>query len=168
MQQGRQVPRAAAVAGRPNSTRAQGSADPSPKKKAPRVPPKLSFGNPVAPEKKKQAAVALPNRRSDQDNVKRRDFPSDSKPARGKVEFSDGPSNGFAKLQSAAKAAPIVVTYEDEGQYSVRGKGRGGNSMELQSESEYLHIGKSGGDVIGGDQLDRLLVQARRARVAAT
>lgn len=74
---------------------------------------------------------------------------------------------GFAKLQQvAARGGPVVVTYDDE----VVGAGGGGrsggrSSMELNCESEHLRVGKDNSDIIGGDQLDRLLVQARRARV---
>lgn len=58
---------------------------------------------------------------------------------------------------------------------SGSGRGNGGNlwggaqtgskSRELNGESEYLRMGE-GEDLISGDQLDRLLVQAKRVRAA--
>ena len=80
----------------------------------------------------------------------------------------EGNISGFAKLAQAAKVSPVVVTYEEEPVSGLKGNRRGGNSssLELNGESEYLRIGRAGEDVIGGDQLDRLLVQARRARAA--
>ena len=78
---------------------------------------------------------------------------------------------GFAKLQ-AKVSGPIVVSYDEEGR-ELKGS-FGGNkqprtggalrSMELSGESEYLRIGGEEVDVISGDQLDRLLAKARRAR----
>lgn len=69
-----------------------------------------------------------------------------------------GGLNGFAKLANMSKVKPIVVTYEEDN-LSVRGS----NNGELKGVSEYIrHNGND--DVISGDQLDRLLLQARTAR----
>ena len=85
------------------------------------------------------------------------------------------------------KGGPVIVTYNGEDDSPVRGgggrgsgqAGRGSNNRggigslsisgthrlqtaaELAGESEYL---RGTDDHISGDQLDRLLVQARRAR----
>jgi hypothetical protein len=88
--------------------------------------------------------------------------------------------SGFGLLKARAQAGPVVVSYDDEssaaggGGFADRASPRRrahdrsshGSSFELSGESEYLKVGKSDADIIGGDQLDRLLVQARRARVA--
>ena len=68
----------------------------------------------------------------------------------------------------------MVVTYDDDlGGTSNGSKGAGGKqggkqntrrSVELDGSSEYLKIGGEEVDLISGDQLDRLLSQARRAR----
>eukprot|EP01038_Epipyxis_sp_PR26KG_P008507 gene8507-11499_t len=78
--------------------------------------------------------------------------------------------NGFAKLQLnvTKNKGPVVVTYDDDEtghSNNKRGNGRGpldGRSLELKGQSEYISIRDDDG--IGGDQLDKLLIQARRAR----
>lgn len=90
--------------------------------------------------------------------------------------------NGFARLQINAKG-PVVVTHDSEDEGGHRGGGRrdwgnddepagaanrkkGGmkQSMELKGKSEYIRVSTED-DMINGDQLDRLLMQARKARV---
>ena len=98
--------------------------------------------------------------------------------------------NGFARLQS--NKGPVVVTHDtdDEAPRGRRdwgndeepvgaaaaaagrkkaggGVGGGGNmkqSVELKGKSEYIRVSAED-DMISGDQLDRLLMQARKARV---
>eukprot|EP01032_Pedospumella_encystans_P009146 gene9146-10795_t len=98
--------------------------------------------------------------------------------------------NGFAKLQQANSrvvGGPVMVVHEDE-EPSGRGynnnkhnsgygdsartpsplqRGKGGNarvgSLELRGNSEYIPIDNNK-DVIGNDQLERLLRQSRNAR----
>lgn len=85
----------------------------------------------------------------------------------------DPPSGvqGFGKLQKFASKVngPLIVSYDEEGREVEPANKRvyGSNaarSQELSGESEYLRIGGEEVDVISGDQLDRLLAQARRAR----
>ena len=190
-QQGRPVK---PVINRPNSTRAAAEIQPvDAKKKKGKVVPKVAFGNPIqATEKKvppiaRAGAAVVANRGRNDDEISRdnrsngrqlqpppRSRSPDAGGRQTKVGFAnhnrgrdDGPAvSGFAKLALAAKASPVVVTYEDEPVGGLKGKRRTGasSSLELNGESEYLRIGRAGEDVIGGDQLDRLLVQARRAR----
>ena len=89
-----------------------------------------------------------------------------------------GGLQGFAKLQSKISSGPMVVTHEGD-DFDARGSVRntklkkaqsfGGSptmrSTELNSDSEYLKIGGEEVDVISSDQLDRLLIQARKVRV---
>jgi len=97
-----------------------------------------------------------------------------------------GVGGGFAKLQhgvaggkgSVVRGGPAIVTYNGADDSPVRGGGGGhkgvsvrfgGGSSErdqLRGESEYLRVTGEDVDVISGDQLDRLLVQARKARAA--
>lgn len=79
---------------------------------------------------------------------------------------------GFGALAAKARGGPVVVSYEDDlggstaGQRGPRSGKGGGNrqSAELDGNSEYLRIGGEEVDLISGDQLDRLLVNARRTR----
>ncbi len=78
---------------------------------------------------------------------------------------------GFQRLaqKTKVKGEPVIVSYDDEGREpppGPRGGSRGRASVELNGESEYLKIGGEEVDIISGDQLDRLLVQARGARAA--
>jgi hypothetical protein len=89
-----------------------------------------------------------------------------------------GGLQGFAKLQAKIDG-PMVVTHEsddlDRGASLPRNlklkkaQSFGGSptmrSTELNGESEYLRIGGEEVDVISSDQLDRLLIQARKVRV---
>ena len=71
--------------------------------------------------------------------------------------------------KTKVKGEPVIVSYDDEGREpppGPRGGSRGRASVELNGESEYLKIGGEEVDIISGDQLDRLLVQARGARAA--
>lgn len=86
-------------------------------------------------------------------------------------------NNGFSKLQqSAAVRGPLVVVHEEEQSSSVgRAKGAGlhhphpgsrppggqFDGLELRGQSSYVRVT---GDMISGDQLDQLLLQARNAR----
>jgi hypothetical protein len=96
--------------------------------------------------------------------------------------------NGFAKLQAAvAKGGPVIVTYDDDVDSApgaggrqqqlkgalkkgsrLSGAGRMTGGSELNGESEYFPVGgsNSGRDGINNDELDRLLVQARKVRAA--
>ena len=97
-------------------------------------------------------------------------------PARQALRDPSPATGGFAKLQHAKVTGPLVVSYDEEGRElrggRQQGPGRGGGggnnnalrSSELAGESEYLRIGGEEVDVISGDQLDRLLAKARRAR----
>lgn len=95
-------------------------------------------------------------------------------PARQALRDPSPAAGGFAKLQHAKVTGPLVVSYDEEGRElrggRQQGPGRGGGnalrSSELNGESEYLRIGGEEVDVISGDQLDRLLAKARRARGA--
>ena len=94
------------------------------------------------------------------------------------VKEQRGGLQGFAKLQAKISDGPMVITHESE-EFDTRGPMRntkmkkaqsfGGSptmrSTELNSESEYLKIGGEEVDVISSDQLDRLLIQARKVRV---
>ena len=76
---------------------------------------------------------------------------------------------GFAKLLEIRK--PVVVTHETEGGYAnAGGNAHGGvrKSMELRGESEHLYIGGEETDVISEDQLDRLLLQAKKAKATGS
>lgn len=108
--------------------------------------------------------------------------------ASNKDKRSNGGGGGFAALGAKAlvKGGPVVVSYNDDddnytqdppkrGKTNFRTKetGRGFSgygqedstkSMELRGKSEYLRIGGGEVDVISGDQLDRLLVQAKAVR----
>jgi len=85
-----------------------------------------------------------------------------------------GGIQGFAKLQAKIDG-PMVVSHEsDDIDHNPRGRMKkaqsfGGSptmrSTELNGESEYLRIGGAEVDVISSDQLDRLLIQARKVRV---
>ena len=104
------------------------------------------------------------------------------------VGKSRGSSLGVVK-------GPVIVSYDDEdGHMSSKSNGNGngsrrnvdpkryagrgyGNSNgssvsgrdrdnELNGESEYLRMDAASDDVMSGDQLDRLLVQAKRVRAA--
>jgi len=84
------------------------------------------------------------------------------------AELIESPAHGgFAKLLESRK--PVVVTYEMDEAYVESGHGngmlRGGlhKSTELRGESEHLYMG-DGADVISEDQLDRLLLQAKKAK----
>lgn len=84
-----------------------------------------------------------------------------------------GGLSGFAKLQLKAAKGPQIVTYEDEGPSAPRGgmgnRGRQNENMdlELRGQSKYMPIRDDDeSDFIshGGDQVDRLLNNARRGR----
>lgn len=75
----------------------------------------------------------------------------------------DGGFGGFAKLQQSIKGGPIVAIHEEESHNSYKRDAPQGASMELRGQSEYFSVADDA-DVLGGDQLDRLLVQARNAR----
>lgn len=84
-------------------------------------------------------------------------------------ERGGGGVNGFAKLQQqVAKkvGGPMVVTYEDESDYGgAMKKGGGGRSdlnLELRGQSHYIPVNDR--DDLGGDQLDKLLSNARKGR----
>lgn len=93
-------------------------------------------------------------------------------------EQRGGGLQGFAKLQAKISDGPMVVTHESD-EFDTRSNVRntklkkaqsfGGSptmrSTELNSDSEYLKIGGEEVDVISSDQLDRLLIQARKVRV---
>lgn len=93
-------------------------------------------------------------------------------PARPSARDPSPSVQGFGKLQQLASkvSGPLIVSYDDEGREvkgGAGGKRIGGNaarSQELSGESEYLRIGGTEVDIISGDQLDRLLLQARKAR----
>lgn len=81
------------------------------------------------------------------------------------------PAGGFGKLQQVASKVngPLVVSYDEDGRElkgstQKRGGGNAMRSLELTGESEYLRIGGEEVDIISGDQLDRLLAQARKVR----
>ena len=91
---------------------------------------------------------------------------------------SSSSNSGFSKLQqSAAVRGPLVVVHEEEQSSSSsvgRAKGAGlhhstsssrppgqFDGLELRGQSSYVRIT---GDMISGDQLDQLLLQARNAR----
>ena len=112
--------------------------------------------------------------------------------ARDGRDASPPPPKGILRLQLGAtgksSGGPVVVSYDEHegrefrggggggggaGRGQVRGErgggGGGGNtsrSLELNGDSEYLRIGGGEADLISGDQLDRLLVAARRAKAA--
>jgi hypothetical protein len=95
--------------------------------------------------------------------------PLGGKPTAGRGSDNDrgGGMNGFAKLQqqvSKKSGGPVVVTYEDESDFGggMR-KGGGGRSdlnLELRGQSHYIPVN----DELGGDQLDKLLNNARKGR----
>lgn len=77
-------------------------------------------------------------------------------------------AGGFAKLQLQAANSrrivggpQIVLHEEDSSGYNGKATGR---SIELSGQSEYIKIPAAESDILGGDQLDALLKQARRAR----
>ena len=85
-----------------------------------------------------------------------------------------GGLQGFAKLQSKIDGPKVVSHESDDIDHNPRGRMKkaqsfGGSptmrSTELNGESEYLRIGGAEVDVISSDQLDRLLIQARKVRV---
>jgi hypothetical protein len=73
-----------------------------------------------------------------------------------KDEDGASPREGFralAQKNNRVNPGPVVVSYEAN------------QSVELQGESEYFKVNDDDdGDLISGDQLDRLLAQARKAR----
>lgn len=98
--------------------------------------------------------------------------------------------NGFAKLQlsnSRVSGGPAVVVHEEDVRPTYvnhnantpspvrRGEGGGGGRMqnndrgrasmgELRGQSEYIPISGNNDDMMGGDQLEKLLYQSRNAR----
>jgi hypothetical protein len=175
-QQGRPVEKP--PANRPHSTRSTSvTKEPRGAKEEVRSKPpsKVAFGQPIKETLSKLAAkgknIVEPSgaggRKAKESNVKKgipviRPADLDIKP---KVNFSpDKGGGGFSKLAAQGRAGPVVVTYENEDSGNPRR--RNTSSYELNGESEYLKVPNANADFIGGDQLDRLLVQARRARVA--
>ena len=106
---------------------------------------------------------------------------------------SSGTGSGRGALGSIR--GPVIVSYDDDDgrnakgsdggtrrgadpkRYGARGNGVNSSSnssgrstesrgMELNGQSEYLRMDGFGEDVLSGDQLDRLLVQAKRVRAA--
>ena len=74
---------------------------------------------------------------------------------------------GFAALQANAtkmKGGPMVVVHEEEEDVRVKGRKVRVQSPELRGDSEKMYIKGEETDVISGDQLNRLLLQARKAR----
>lgn len=90
------------------------------------------------------------------------------KTAGGRGSDNDrGNVNGFAKLQqqvSKKSGGPVVVTYEDESDYGGGmkrgGGGRSDLNLELRGQSHYIPVN----DDFGGDQLDKLLGNARKGK----
>jgi hypothetical protein len=90
---------------------------------------------------------------------------------------SSSSNSGFSKLQqSAAVRGPLVVVHEEEQSSSSVGRANGAglhhstssgrppgqfDGLELRGQSSYVRVT---GDMISGDQLDQLLLQARNAR----
>lgn len=101
-----------------------------------------------------------------------------SSPSRDDVRRQEGGGSGggFSKLQnSSIRGGPTIVSHDDDAVGGLNGKklGRGkggagaaGRSLELAGDSEYLRIGGEDVDMISGDQLDRLLIKAQKARAA--
>jgi hypothetical protein len=121
---------------------------------------------PVAPPTKRGAAAAPP--KYDRRESSSPPLPTHSKP---------NPINGFAKLQlgtGVVKGGPVVVTYDDDNDDNYgggRGGGGGGRGRdnhhsagELRGQSDFIKMTNTHDDMINGDQLDRLLVQAKRVR----
>ena len=98
----------------------------------------------------------------------------DEPPMAPRGGYGASPANGkggFGSLAAKARGGPVIVSYDDDLGGSTCGvRGGGGarqnarRSVELDGSSEYLKIGGEEVDLISGDQLDRLLVQARRTR----
>lgn len=114
-------------------------------------------------------------------------------PAEREKERMGGKGNDFPpKGRGAIVKGPVIVTYDDDEIGNNYSKGNrlkvvdtkkliastkgipiasssgtsvSGRSRELNGESEYLRVGERE-DYISGDQLDRLLVQAKRVRAA--
>lgn len=145
--------------------------------------PKVAFGGSAAIVDKKSNIAALAGKLVVGKSNRKE---SNDATTPGRINGRSGPSDenhnmGFKKLQASVRGGPIVVTYEDDddgvsGNAHTRSNrrrspdrtvgGHSGRSIELNSESEHLPM-KGNSDVIGGDQLDRLLVQARRARAVS-
>lgn len=106
-----------------------------------------------------------------------------NEPAARRGESKVPAMNGFAKLQmkvaggGGGPVRPVVVTYDDDddgghtndrrGGGGGRGSGlRGGRESggELRGQSEYLRV-DTNDDMMSGDQLDRLLLVAKKAYV---
>lgn len=68
---------------------------------------------------------------------------------------------GAAALRGRVRGEPAVVTYDEESVSSRSVVRRGAGGEPLRGQSEYLRIGGDEVDVISGDQLDRLLIQAK-------
>lgn len=169
-------------------------ADPNKPEKTPKEPvnPRLNPNAPFAPKKKIAAAgnnvISSGAVGGNSKITPRNSNISGRKPSVGIADSSPSPNKnnakaigGFAKLQALSnqKKGPVVVTYEDEPNASAspnRNKGRNTRfskhndtnkqSMELVGQSEYIKIDTSADNdlSIAGDQLDKLLSQARKAR----
>lgn len=101
------------------------------------------------------------NRNNDHGNAPKPTIPRASK--------QDSGISGFQKLQlgvagKGAKGGPMVVSYEDEEGYGGSGGQMTPIGRELKGVSEHLYLKNRDIDVIGEDQLDKLLNKASRAR----
>lgn len=147
---------------------------------------KVAFGHSAAGnDKKKRGAVAPTAPSNNYTGAGRSSLAAAGKNAirmhgstdllKGKASVSDGAAsdlNGFAKLQMKAAKGPHIVTYEDEGPSAPHGgaghRGRQNDHMdvELRGQSKYMSLRGDDSEFVspGGDQVDRLLNNARRGR----
>ena len=168
-----QQPKAPNGERRPSSTHSLGSRN--------RAVSKDRFGNKITP---KEAPVKVKNLRVNGQNspekapplkLKSINFSNDDEPPSN--IRNGGGGNGFQKLAAMRSGGPIVVVHDENIDYNERNvqpaksalkkSSAGTNSIELNGNSEMLRIGGEEVDMISGDQLDRLLVQAKKARAPA-
>ncbi len=169
-----QQPKAPNGERRPSSTHSLGSRN--------RAVSKDRYGNKTTP-KEAPAPVKLKNLRVNGQNspekapplkLKSINFSHDDEPP---SNVRNGGGNGFQKLAAMRSGGPIVVVHDENIDYNERNvqptksalkkSSAGTNSIELNGNSEMLRIGGEEVDMISGDQLDRLLVQAKKARAPA-
>lgn len=169
-----QQPKAPTGERRPSSTHSLGSRS--------RAVSKDRFGNKIEP---KEAPTKLKNLRVNGQNspekapplkLKGINFSNDDEPP-SNVRNGGSTGNGFQKLAAMRSGGPIVVVHDENMDYNERNvqptksalkkSHAGANSIELNGNSEMLRIGGEEVDMISGDQLDRLLVQAKKARAPA-
>lgn len=129
--------------------------------------------------------------RKEKEREKEKAEPEMNSRSNGHGRGAPGGSGGVGVIRG-----PVIVSYDDNDGHNVKGSDNGtrrgadpkrygarsnggansssnssgrsteSRGMELNGQSEYLRMDGSGEDVFSGDQLDRLLVQAKRVRAA--